>query len=222
MNNCVISKEVKEDISIICSRNPKERIPMLINILYEYGIKEKKKVYMQTFDLNSSYYINRLLSLITKTDFRLIESYMFPIGAKIKELQKTKINYKNFMMALEMLRESNIVISSSKVFSEESWLDYIFNQDIKDSYDVIIIDNFAKFLESCHEDAKVVKKVIQNYSQKYKASIILFASENDEFKEIFSNWQITKINETLTFIFDPFNYNILDIVRKDNKDERKN
>ena len=112
---------MNENISVISSRNPKERIPLLLNILYEYGINDKKSIYVQSFDVNSSYYINHLISLISKIDFKLVDSYMFPVGVKSNKLKSEKIDTKKFVSAIEEIRNSDIVISSSKIFNQELW-----------------------------------------------------------------------------------------------------
>ena len=107
---------MNDNISVILSDNLKFRMPLLINILEEYGIRKQKKVYMQAFLFNSSYYVNHLISLISKIDFKLVESYMFPVGAKINSLTKENIDYDKFMLALEKIRDSHIVISSNKIY----------------------------------------------------------------------------------------------------------
>ncbi len=199
---------MNECISLICSRSPKERIPLLLNFLYEYGILQNKKVYLQSFDLSSYYYINRLVSLISKIEFRLVESYMFPIETKTLSLKKEKMDYNEFMSALEKIRNSHIVISSNKVFNED-WLDYIFDKTIE-PYDVIIINDFDKLLKKSHKDIKTIKKTIEQYSEKYNTYVILFAKDSVLINK-FLDWKIAKVNDPLEFVFDDKNYNLIDI-----------
>lgn len=199
---------MNDNISVILSDNFKNRIPLLVNILEEYGIREQKRVYVQSFLFHSSHYVNCLISLISKIDFKLVESYMFPIGAKTKAVIKEKIDDNEFMSALEKIRHSNIVISSNKVFDED-WLDYIFDKTIE-PYDVIIIDDFDKFLKESNKDIKTIKETIEEYSKKHNTSVILFAN-NSKLKNNFLDWKIAKVNDPLEFVFDDKNYNIIDI-----------
>ncbi len=198
---------MNDNISVILSDNLKKRIPMLINILEEYGIREQKKVYMQAFLFNSSNYVNKLISLISKIDFKLVESYMFPVGAKRNTLKKEKIDYNKFILTLEKIRNSNIVISSNKIFNED-WLDYIFDKTTIEPYDVIIIDDFDKFLKKSNKDIKTIKKTIEEYSKKHNTSIILFAKDSI-LENNFLDWKIAKVDEPLKFVFDDKNYNII-------------
>ncbi len=171
---------------------------------------QKKKVYLQSFNLSSYYYINRLISLISKIDFKLVESYMFPIGTKIDILTKERIDYNEFMLALEKIRNSRLVISSNKIFNDD-WLDYIFDKTTIKPYDVIIIDNFDKFLKESNKDIKTIKRTIQKYSKKYNTCVILF-TKDDILRNQFLDWNFAKINDSLKFVFDDKNYNIIDII----------
>lgn len=200
---------MNNNISVILSDNLINYIPLLINILEEYGIREQKKIYLQSFIFNSSYYVNRLISLISKIDFKLVESYMFPVGAKTKSLTKEKIDYNKFVLAIEKIRKSYIVISSNKVFDED-WLDYIFDKNTIESYDVIIIDDFDKLLKESNKDIKMIKKTIEEYSKKNNTYVILF-TEDSKLKNKFLDWKIAKVNDPLKFVFDDKNYNIIDI-----------
>ncbi len=200
---------MNDNISVILSDNFKNCMPLLINILEEYGIRERKRVYVQSFLLNFSHYVNHLISLISKIDFKLVESYMFPIKAKTVALTKEKIDYNEFMLALEKIRNSNIVISSNKVFDEE-WLNYIFDKNIIEPYDVIIIDDFDKLLRKSNKDIKLIKKIIEEYSKQNNTYIILFTTDGT-LKNKFINWKFAKLNNPLKFVFDDKNYNIIDI-----------
>ena len=105
---------MNQHISVIWSKNAKERLPLLINILYEYGIKQNKSIYFQAFDLNSHLYVNHLIALISKIDYKLVESYMYPTMAKSNNLQNQKIDVGKFMLALETIRKAKITISNTK------------------------------------------------------------------------------------------------------------
>ncbi len=200
---------MNDNISVILSDNLNNHIPLLINILEVYGIREQKKIYLQSFIFNSSYYVNRLISLISKIDFKLVESYMFPVGAKTKAVTKEKIDYNKFVLAIEKIRKSYIVISNNKVFDED-WLDYIFDKNTIESYDVIIIDDFDKLLKESNKDIKMIKKTIEEYSKKNNTYVILF-TEDSKLKNKFLDWKIAKVNDSLKFVFDDKNYNIIDI-----------
>lgn len=200
---------MNDNISVILSDNLNNHIPLLINILEVYGIKQQKRIYMQSFIFHSSYYLNHLISLISKIDFKLVKSYMFPIGSKRKILTKEPINYNKFLLALEKIRKSNIVISSNKVFNED-WLNYIFEKNPIEPYDVIIIDDFNKLLQKSHKDIKTIKETIEQYSKKHNTHIILFTKDN-VLKNNFNNWKIAKVNDPLAFVFNHNNYNLIDI-----------
>ena len=193
---------MNDNIFVILSDNLKKRIPMLINILEEYGIREQKKVYMQAFLFNFSNYVNKLISLISKIDFKLVESYMFPVGAKRNTLKKEKIDHSKFILTLEKIRDSHIVISSNKIFNED-WLDYIFDKTTIEPYD-------DKFLKKSNKDIKTIKKTIEEYSKKHNTPIILFAKDSI-LENNFLDWKIAKVDEPLKFVFDDKNYNIIDI-----------
>ncbi len=201
---------MNENISVISSRNPKERIPLLLNILYEYGINEKKSIYVQSFDVNSSYYINHLISLISKIDFKLVDSYMFPVGAKSNKLKSEKIDTKKFVSAIEEIRNSDIVISSSKIFNQELWLDYVFDIDSIKPYQVIIIDNFNEFVLKTEEYISTVRKRINEYSKKYNAEIILFINDSD-IPNYNTHFKISDINKPFKFEYDKSNHSITNI-----------
>ena len=147
-----------------------------------------------------------LYYLISKIEFKLVESYMFPVGPKIHGLINQKIDYNEFLSALEQIRKSNIIVSSNKVFNED-WLDYIFDKTIE-PYDVIIIDDFDNFLKESNKDIKTIKETIEEYSKKNDTSIILFAKDNVLVNK-FLNWKIAKANDPLEFVFDDKSYLIL-------------
>lgn len=199
---------MNDNISVISSRNPKERIPLLINILYEYGIRQEKRILFQNFDIDTSFYINHLLSLISKIDFKLIESYMLPVDED-NHLKNKDIDNKTFLTALEKIRKSHIVIKNYKSWKDGNWLDYIFN--FNNPYSVIIIDNFATFIEKTKMDINTIKRRINQYSKKYNAEIILFINDSKLKKYSFPNWKKSKVNEPFRFKFDKDNYSILEI-----------
>ena len=203
-----------ENINVICSKSPKERIPLLTNFLYLYGIKENKNVYLQTFLLNSSYYVNQLISYISNIDFKIIESYMVPFTIKSNCLKRQKINSEDFIYALEKIRKSNIVISSTKIFEEQDWIDYIF--DFNHEYQIIIVDNFADLLTKTKKSFKQIKLKIEKYSKKYNPKIILFMSEKELIKYHFSNWKISYIDKPFVFKYDKNNH-IADIILKEDE-----
>ncbi len=204
---------MNENISVISSRNPKERIFLLINILYLYGIKENKKIYMQSFLLHTSYYVNRLISYISKIDFKIIESYMFPVSNKNNTLKYKNINMKDFTFALKKIKESNIVIKDSKILDEQDWIDYIFN--LNNEYQVIIIDNFEYLLKNTKNSFKEIKIKIEKYSKKYNTNVILFINEKELTKYKFNNWKVSNINSPFTFTFNKNNNHLLDINLKE-------
>ena len=204
---------MNENISVISSRNPKERIFLLINILYLYGIKENKKIYMQSFLLHTSYYVNRLISYISKIDFKIIESYMFPVSNKNNTLKYKNINMKDFTFALKKIKESNIVIKDSKILDEQDWIDYIFN--LNNEYQVIIIDNFEYLLKNTKNSFKEIKIKIEKYSKKYNTNVILFINEKELTKYKFNNWKVSNINSPFTFTFNKNNNHLLDIKLKE-------
>lgn len=204
---------MNENISVISSRNPKERIFLLINILYLYGIKENKKIYMQSFLLHTSYYVNRLISYISKIDFKIIESYMFPVSNKNNTLKYKNINMKDFTFALKKIKESNIVIKDSKILDEQDWIDYIFN--LNNEYQVIIIDNFECLLKNTKNSFKEIKIKIEKYSKKYNTNVILFINEKELTKYKFNNWKVSNINSPFTFTFNKNNNHLLDINLKE-------
>ena len=86
--------------------------------------------------------------------------------------------------AIEKIRKANVSISSSKINEKENWLDDLFDLSTIEPYQVIIIDNFDKFLKVCNEDTIMVKKTIQEYSKKYHTMIILFTN-NETLKYTF-------------------------------------
>ena len=203
---------MNQHISVIWSKNAKERLPLLINILYEYGIKQNKSIYFQAFDLNSHLYVNHLIALISKIDYKLVESYMYPTMAKSNNLQNQKIDVGKFMLALETIRKAKITISNTKIL-EEDWLNYVFDYSLPNS--VIIIDNFKTFIDKVNIDMNLIKKHINRYSQKFKAEIILFMNNSDKEKYTFKRWVNAQVNEPFILEFEEQNHNILDINRKE-------
>lgn len=206
---------INDNISLLYNKNPKERIPLLINILEEYGIKQRKKIYMQSFDVKASYYVNHLISLISKIDFKLIDSYMFPVETTSNELKSYEIDANDFVSAIDAIRKSQIVISSDEVFPDEDWFDYIFDLSSVQPYQVIIIDNFAKLIEKSNKNIRTIKKIINRYVKKYQAEIILFMDDIDQFNNSFKNWKTAKINDYFSFEFDENNHKILKIDEKE-------
>lgn len=207
-----------DHVSLLYSKNSKEKIPLLINLLKEYGIHQKKKIYIQSFDMKASYYVHHLISLISKIDFKIIDSYMFPVGAKNNEMKNCKIDAEQFVMAIEAIRESDIVISSSKAFPDEDWLDYVFDLSSIQPYQVIIIDNFDKFIEESNKNLRTIQKIINCYVKKYKAEVILFMSHLEKYDQSFQNWKVTHINDSFIFEYDKNNHQILRILEKENMD----
>ena len=200
-----------ENISIICSKSLKEKICLLINILYLDGIKENKNIYMQTFLLKPTYYVNQLISYMTNVEFKIVESYMKPFSIKSNKLKQININKEDLVMALEKIRKANIVISSNKVFKEKDWLDYIFDLDNK--YQIIIVDNFEELVNKSRKSFKKIKKKIEEYSEKYNAKIILFIDEKELIKYQFFDWKVSYVDKPFKFKYDKCNH-LIDIVEE--------
>lgn len=212
--------KMKENISLIYSNDITERYKFLINLLKEYGINQNKKIYLYSFELNYNYYVNHLISLLSKIDYLVIVSYMNPTMTMSLELQSKKIDRDSFIDAIETVRNSNIIISSTKVFEEESYLEYIFNLEKIEPYDVVIIDDFRSFVNKTEENVDEIIKHIEKYIKKFNTEVVLFIDEDDLEKYNLENIKKSSLDENIKFIYDENNFDIKELLLVGDKNEK--
>ena len=171
----------------LISLNKSRRVPLILDIVNKLAIINNNKTLLFSFNIRSEYYYRRLISHITGIDHKLITKYHYPyqqIGKCVYE----KIDRDKYIGAIEAIQNSNLLMSSTKVFPEVDDLDYILDFDA----DYLIIDNIKDLLRRTkYNFDEVIKKLCE--SNKH---IILFINDKgkkDETLNKFKNYKEIKI-----------------------------
>ncbi len=195
-------------ISIITSMNNKERILFFINLLNEYALNQNKSVFLPIFYVPKNFYLSKLIALLSGESYKLIETYLDPTLG-VSHTTKEKINPTKFVNAIEKIRSSDLIMSKNK-FSDETYLEFIFEHNSK--YDCILIDDFDDFIISTPEDIETIFNQIENYAKENQSEVILFMNEKDiENYQIPKNYQIGKIENEIKITYNKENFSIEEI-----------
>ncbi len=195
-------------ISIITSMNNKERILFFINLLNEYALNQNKSVFLPIFYVPKNFYLSKLIALLSGESYKLIETYLDPTLG-VSHTTKEKINPTKFVNAIEKIRSSDLIMSKNK-FSDETYLEFIFEHNSK--YDCILIDDFDDFISSTPEDIETIFNQIENYAKENQSEVILFMNEKDiENYQIPKNYQIGKIENEIKITYNKENFSIEEI-----------
>ncbi|MCI9279373.1 MAG: hypothetical protein HFJ02_01055 [Bacilli bacterium] len=195
-------------ISIITSMNNKERILFFINLLNEYALNQNKSVFLPIFYVPKNFYLSKLIALLSGESYKIIETYLDPTLG-VSHTTKEKINPTKFVNAIEKIRSSDLIMSKNK-FSDETYLEFIFEHNSK--YDCILIDDFDDFISSTPEDIETIFNQIENYAKENQSEVILFMNEKDiENYQIPKNYQIGKIENEIKITYNKENFSIEEI-----------
>ncbi len=192
-------------ISIITSMNNKERILFFINLLNEYALNQNKSVFLPIFYVPKNFYLSKLIALLSGESYKIIETYLDPTLG-VSHTTKEKINPTKFVNAIEKIRSSDLIMSKNK-FSDETYLEFIFEHNSK--YDCILIDDFDDFISSTPEDIETIFNQIENYAKENQSEVILFMNEKD-----IENYQIPKnyqIENEIKITYNKENFSIEEI-----------
>jgi hypothetical protein len=188
--------------------NNKERILFFINLLNEYALNQNKSVFLPIFYVPKNFYLSKLIALLSGESYKIIETYLDPTLG-VSHTTKEKINPTKFVNAIEKIRSSDLIMSKNK-FSDETYLEFIFEHNSK--YDCILIDDFDDFISSTPEDIETIFNQIENYAKENQSEVILFMNEKDiENYQIPKNYQIGKIENEIKITYNKENFSIEEI-----------
>lgn len=172
---------LENDITVIASRPLNGKVNLTLDVLYEFGIKQKKKIRMFHFDNPSSFYVEKLTSLISNIDEREIHEYFHPCRHQRNHL---KIKAKPFIKALEKVINSNIeMVDLEFGIVLEDMLDYLLDYDEKYLTDLIIIDTFDSLVKKSKFPKDEVLRKLKEYAKKYHTKIVLLSNVDRKAEE---------------------------------------
>lgn len=172
---------LENDITVIASRPLNGKVNLTRNILYEFGIKQKKKIRMFHFDNPSSFYVEKLTSLISSVDEKEINTYFHPCRHRKKRL---KIKAKPFIKALEQIINSNIeMVDLEFRIVLGDILDYILDYDEEYQTDLMIIDTFDSLVKKSKFSKEEVLRKLKAYAKKYHTKIVLLSNVDRKAEE---------------------------------------
>lgn len=151
--------------------SPKSKLKTIVNILYTLLDQD---TFFYSFNINSTYYINKLIAKLSGLDYKLIIKYAYPCTT-IGKTMHNKINREKYLQAIERLQQSKLLIAHTKIFKED-YVDYLL--DIDNEY--LVIDDFKTLLYY----TKYPLEEIIIKTKKAKKKIILFMYEDLEYQKI--------------------------------------
>lgn len=162
---------------------------IIINLLNSLSICDNKKTRLFSFNVSSEFYMRKLISFLSGIDNRLLIKYFYPhlgIGKNNQE----KIERNKFIEAIEKIQDSQIIMTSEKVFPKEDYLDYILENL---ETDVLIIDNITTLLKKTKYSFKRVLKRLNEDSLNNDHHIVLLinnfkTSDIDKIKKQFNGF----------------------------------
>lgn len=185
---------LEEKISLIASNPGCGKLEVIINRLYEFGIKKKKKIILFNFDGPSRFYETMLLAKMANVERRVIEGYLNPCLMASKETPKMEGN--SFFETLERLKESQIYMCDFVSLPTEP-VDYILSYDEERDTDLFIINYFNILVEKSKYSLEEILEKVKKYAEEYNTSVLLvynqdrkrkIKNKNDlENKEIFES-----------------------------------
>lgn len=160
-------------------------VSIILSVLNEGAIKEKKSIYMYCIENNKTYYMSRLISLVTGIDIDTVHNYCNPcdcyngLNKKILEFSE----YDNYLNGMKMIIESDLMIAGytdglgEHIISRDP-LDTILLESSNDlelkKIDIIIIDSLSKLIKYSKYDREEIIKRIKAYSLRYNVKFLIF------------------------------------------------
>lgn len=167
---------LKEDLTVLASRPLNGKMQITLNFLFKYGIQKKKKILMFQIDDPSSYYTEKLVSLISKIDEKEIRNYFHPCNY----LKETfHIKEKPFIKAIETLGNSSIIMCDLAFSNLEiDILDYILEYDEEKDADIIILNGLEGVIKKSNGKISMILEKLKEYAKENHVHFIILASMN--------------------------------------------
>lgn len=171
---------LKNDITVIASRPINGKVQLTLNILYELGIKQKKHITMFQLDDPSSFYVEKLVSLISQIDDKKVHHYFHPCQG----LERPFVIKSEFITAIEQISQSNINMCDLSISTLSiDIIDYILEYDEEHKTDVIIINTFDSVIKKSQYTITEILKKIKNDINQYQTHVI-FLCHVEQISEI--------------------------------------
>lgn len=165
---------LENNFIVIASRPLNGKVELTVHILYEFGIRQKKKIRMFHLDNPSDFYIEKLTSFMSGIPSNEIHQYFHPC---MYQRNHFKIKEKPFIKALEEIGNSNIEMIDLKFASlSEDILDYFINYDESDDIHFLIIDTFDSLIKNSNYKKEEILKALKQYSKKYHITMIILSN----------------------------------------------
>lgn len=147
------------------------KAPLLINILNELAIKEKRRVHVYPIEMNSVYYNAKLIAYLSGIDINLVRKYVYPWCFHEKKETMNAYEKDKFISAIEQIGKSSLDMTSIK---NGSILNSIRDMLDDEEKEYIIIDNIDLFIKRTNSSYENVLELMQKYAQKNHTKFILF------------------------------------------------
>ena len=181
---------LKEDITVLASRPMNGRVQIILDFLSKYGILKQKKIIMFGIDDPSSFYIEKLVSLISKIDGKEIKSYFHPCS----DFKKSLHIKESFTKAIKILGSSNIIMCDlAFVHFSIDILDYILEYDEVKNVDIMILNTIDGIIQKSNYEVEEILEKIKKYARKYHTHFIIL-SNVDRKSEVREKQRIIDIN----------------------------
>lgn len=170
----IVESIKEENISVIASKPLQGRIHVLLYLLEELGIKQKKRIKVISFDGSSIWYTSKMVSYLSGISYDLVHKAYYPCleASKTKE----KIDPLRFMAAVNKLQKSFIYMSDCDFLLDEKidWCDEIVDSTIDtESYDYLLINTFDCLEKRSKYTGKEIMKKLSSYAKRTFTKIIL-------------------------------------------------
>lgn len=194
MNKKIFESVLDNKLSVIASRPMCGKMNMLLYILEEFGINQKKRINLFNLDANNTWYTINLISLLSELSKEEIHYCFYPCNKESKG--KQGIDRDKFVDTIETLRKSNIYMCDFNFILDENTdiIDYILEEEIElKPGDFIIINSFDELVQkSKYPIEEILLKLY--YCAKYEVCHIIILSNVKREAEERKRPKLTDIN----------------------------
>lgn len=193
------------------------KAPLLINILNELAIKEKRRVHVYPIEMNSVYYNAKLIAYLSGIDINLVRKYVYPWYFHEKKETMNAYEKDKFISAIEQIGESHLYMTSIRNGPIPNSISNMLDDE---EMEYIIIDNIDIFIKRTNSSYENVLELMQKYAQKNHTKFILFTmNKGIKFpntivvnkRKTRYDVEIVSQNEKFGVTFNSKNYHIEDI-----------
>lgn len=185
---------LNNEITLIIT-SPNSKTLSIINLLNELSIKNKYKTTLFSFNISSTYYLQKLISLLSGINNNTITKYFYP-HVSFSKHNKEKINRDKFIDAIEKIQNSNLLINNEKHITDKDYLDYILDYS---ENNVIIVDDLYALLDKTKYS---LDEILIKVKRKKDIHLVLFIKTKNKEKIIKKEGKIIKNH----ILIDGYNY----------------